>query len=109
MEIYLKIFKALGDKTRFRIVKMLEVKPMCVCEIKDIIGSSMSTISNHLKILKEAGIVRFSKEDKYINYELTTKNEEVNKVLNLLRDIDDEEIAADKIKAAKSDKVLACG
>jgi len=109
MEIYLKIFKALGDKTRFRIVKMLEVKPMCVCEIKDIIGSSMSTISNHLKILKEAGIVRFSKEDKYINYELTTKNEKVNKVLNLLRDIDDEEIAADKIKAAKSDKVLACG
>ena len=108
METYLKIFKALGDKTRFRIVKMLEVKPMCVCEIKDIIGSSMSTISNHLKILKEAGIVQFSKEDKYINYELTMKNEEVNKVLNLLHEIDDEEITADKIKAAKSDKLLIC-
>ncbi|HHE38083.1 MAG TPA: ArsR family transcriptional regulator [Candidatus Cloacimonetes bacterium] len=43
------MFKALGDKTRLRIVLMLKVKPICVCEIREIIGTSLSTISNHLE------------------------------------------------------------
>ena len=108
MNEYLKIFKALGDKTRLRIVMMLKVKPMCVCEIREIIGSSMSTISNHLKILKEAGIINFQKEDRYINYELNNTNEIVNKVLVLLDDFNDEEIQFDKQKTIETNRIDIC-
>ncbi|MBC8186474.1 winged helix-turn-helix transcriptional regulator [candidate division KSB1 bacterium] len=108
MDEYLKIFKALGDKTRLRIVMMLKAKPMCVCEIREIIGSTMSTISNHLKILKEAGIIGFKKEDRYINYELNTSNETVQKVFNILNDIIDNEIEFDKQKAKKTDRINIC-
>ncbi len=108
MDKYLRIFKALGDKTRLRIVLMLKVKPMCVCEIREIIGSSMSTISNHLKILKEAGIINSQKEDRYINYQLNTTNPFVQKVLNLLDDLNDEEIQFDKQKAIKINRIDIC-
>ena len=108
MDEYLKIFKALGDKTRLRIVIMLKVKPMCVCEIREIIGSSMSTISNHLKILKEAGIIKFQKEDRYINYELNTENKTVTQVLELLADLDSAEIKNDRQKALLADRINIC-
>ena len=108
MNEYLKIFKALSDKTRLRIVKMLEVKPMCVCEIREIIGSSMSTISSHLKIITDAGIITFNKEDRYINYELSTNNVTVQKVLNLLNELSDEEIISDKQKAIMTDRKNIC-
>ena len=108
MTEYLKIFKALGDKTRLRIVLMLKVKSMCVCEIREIIGSSMSTISNHLKILKEAEIINFQKEDRYINYELNTENKTVSQVLELLADLDSAEIENDKQKVLTSDRKNIC-
>ena len=100
MDEYLKIFKALGDKTRFRIVMMLAVKPMCVCEIREIIGSAFSTISNHLKILKEAGIVYFTKDERYVNFALAKDNKIVDDILKILLTISDKEIKAD-IKQAK--------
>jgi ArsR family transcriptional regulator, arsenate/arsenite/antimonite-responsive transcriptional repressor len=87
---------------------MLKIKPMCVCEIREIIGSSMSTISNHLKILKEAGIINFQKEDRYINYQLNTTNPFVQKVLNLLDDLNNEEIQLDKQKAVKTNRIDIC-
>ncbi len=108
MNEYLKIFKALGDKTRLRIVMMLKVKSMCVCEIREIIGSSMSTISNHLKILKEANLIDFQKEERYINYELNTSNKTVQIVLNILDNISDNEIELDKQKALKTNRIEIC-
>jgi len=108
MNEYLKIFKALGDKSRLRIVMMLRVKPMCVCEIREIIGSSMSTISNHLRILKEAAVIDFQKEDKYINYALNTSNEASRKVLDLLEEMSGDEVQNDKQKALKTDRNDIC-
>ena len=108
MNEYSKIFKALGDKTRLRIVLMLKVKSMCVCEIREIIGSSMSTISNHLKIIKEAGIIIFNKEDRYINYDLNTNNPLVQEVLDLLDSLDDDTIQQDKQKAQAVNRINIC-
>ena len=108
MKEYLKIFKALGEKTRLRIVMMLKVKPMCVCEIREIIDSSMSTISSHLRILNEANIIEFQKEDRYVNYELSTSNEVVQQVLNILEDMTDAEIQLGKQKVLKIDRINIC-
>ena len=74
MEQYLKAFKALSDDSRLRIVKMLEVKSMCVCEITSVIGYATPTISNHLKILKEAGLIVQNREEKYVNYSLNNES-----------------------------------
>ncbi|MBS3768315.1 MAG: winged helix-turn-helix transcriptional regulator [Candidatus Cloacimonetes bacterium] len=108
MNKFLKIMKALGDPSRLRIVNMLSLKPMCVCEIRQIIGSSMSTISNHLKILRNANIITSEKEERFINYHLRTDDELVNKVLHLVKDISDKQLQKDLQKAKKVDRVNIC-
>jgi len=68
MDELIKIAKALSDKNRVRILKMLEIKPLCVCEITEILGIATSTASSHLSFLKDAGFIIDQKEGKWINY-----------------------------------------
>jgi len=70
MEQLIKIFKALADKNRLRIVKMLQQKNLCVCEITAILGLATSTVSKHLSILKEAKIIGDIKDGKWVDYYL---------------------------------------
>jgi len=64
-----KVLKALSDDGRLRIVCLLNKKRgLCVCEIKELIGLSQSTISSHLKKLENSGIISYSKDGKWINY-----------------------------------------
>ena len=109
MNSYTKIFKALGDETRLRIVKMLEVKKMCVCEITSIIGTSMPTVSNHLKILKEAGLVEQDRDEKYMNYSIVTDAQGfTEEVLELIKKIDTETSRADRQTAVRTDRTNIC-
>ncbi|MFZ5596027.1 MAG: ArsR/SmtB family transcription factor [Bacillota bacterium] len=62
MDKFVKIFKALGEPTRLRILRILSVRPMYVCELESVLGISQPRISQHLKILKEASILRESRE-----------------------------------------------
>jgi len=65
------IFKALAHPTRLFVVEKLgERKHMCVCEITEMIGADMSTISRHLAILRNAGIVSSSKVGNEVHYRL---------------------------------------
>ena len=105
MNGYTKIFKALGDETRLRIVKMLEVKKMCVCEITSIIGSSMPTVSNHLKILKEAGLVEQDRSEKYMNYSIAdSENDFVKQILGMIRVIETPLSISDREAALRTDR-----
>src|SRR6476646_7592373 len=55
------VLKALADRQRLRIVNMLlraGGEPVCVCEFEPVLGLSQGTVSHHLKVLTEAGIVR---------------------------------------------------
>lgn len=70
LERQVKIFKALGDPTRLRIVRMLSEKELCVCEIIPATGKSQPTTSAHLKILYEAGLVKSRKEGLSVYYSL---------------------------------------
>ncbi len=65
-----KVFKALSDETRLRIVKLLENGELCVCHIVAAVDMSQSRISFHLKILKEAGLVKDRREGKWMHYRL---------------------------------------
>lgn len=65
-----EFYKALGDETRLKIIQMLTGHEMCVCEIIDKLDMSQPAISHHLKILRQAGIVKDSREGKWIYYSL---------------------------------------
>lgn len=55
-------FKALGEPTRLKIVKLLAAKELCVCDLEEIMQISQPRISQHLKVLKYAGLVNERKE-----------------------------------------------
>jgi len=65
-----RIMKALGHPTRLFIVETLESRPHCVCELTAMIGADMSTVSKHLSILKQAGVVCDEKRGSQVFYEL---------------------------------------
>jgi ArsR family transcriptional regulator len=65
-----KIFKALGDETRLEIVRMLVDKERCVCAFLTSFPMSQPAISNHLRVLREAGVVIDSREGRWIFYRL---------------------------------------
>ena len=67
--------KALSDPNRVRIIKVLAIKRLCVCELQDLVGLAQSTVSKHLKVLEEAGLVDYHKEGSWFVYWLT-KGEE---------------------------------
>ena len=55
---------------------MLQIKPLCVCEITEVLGLAASTVSTHLAILKRAGFIKDYKDGKWINYSLNKENNE---------------------------------
>jgi len=65
-----RIVKAMAHPTRLFIVDVLSRKERCVCELKDMIGVDMSTVSKHLAILKNAGIVSDVKRGSQVFYNL---------------------------------------
>jgi len=58
LELIVKQFKALGEPTRLKIVKLLQDKELCVCELEALLEMNQPRISQHLKVLKEAGLVK---------------------------------------------------
>jgi ArsR family transcriptional regulator len=70
-----RLFKALSDETRLRILKMLEAKPLCVCEIQHVLKGSQPNVSHHLKTLYEAGLVDSQRDGLWIAYRIVDKPE----------------------------------
>ncbi|MCK8601872.1 ArsR/SmtB family transcription factor [Desulfoferrobacter suflitae] len=71
MKPFIKIMKALSDSNRVRIVKLLQRKSLCVCEIQAALQVSQPTVSSHLRVLEEAGLVGYEKDGLWVNYHLT--------------------------------------
>jgi len=70
MKPFIKVMKALSDPSRVKIIKMLQHKEMCVCEIQDALGIAQSTASKHLKLLEAAGLTKYRKEGLWVIYSL---------------------------------------
>ena len=73
LELRAKIFKALGHPSRLKMVEGLFEGERCVCELQAMVGSDMSTVSKHLNILKDAGIVEDERRGTNIYYSLRMK------------------------------------
>lgn len=83
MKPIVNIFKALSEVIRLRIIRVFlkAKKELCVCEIVDALQASQYTVSRHLNILKNAGLVKDRREGKWILYSLTSKNDKFSRKL----------------------------
>lgn len=112
MQKLVKIFKALGDWNRLRIVKILQQRSLCVCEITAILELATSTVSSHLSILKEAEIIYDKKDGKWVDYHLNIRpgNLFVAGLLPLITFWlnDDEQVKSDLEKLKSSDRMELC-
>ncbi len=81
--------KAAGDRSRTRILKLLETRELCVCQIQAVLGLAPSTVSKHLSILRSAGLVDDRREGRWIHYGIASggENPYADGVLSLLRGV----------------------
>lgn len=67
---FIKVMKAVSDASRVKILKMLQQRVLCVCEVQAALGTAQSTASKHLKILEEAGLIKSFRDGTWVNYGL---------------------------------------
>lgn len=65
-----KIFKAFCDENRLQILELLRSGEKCACKLLDDLKISQSTLSHHMKILCDAGIVQGRKDGKWVHYSI---------------------------------------
>jgi ArsR family transcriptional regulator len=70
LEALSEIFKALGDTSRLRILAALGVRELCVCDIANLLNSSISAVSHQLRVLRNLKLVKHRKEGKMVYYSL---------------------------------------
>ncbi len=80
-----KIFKALCDENRVKIVKLLQNGEKCACNISDTLGLSQSKLSYHMKILCEGGIIECWYVGKWTHYKISENGSE--NAINVLKEL----------------------
>jgi ArsR family transcriptional regulator len=68
VEATARLFRALGDETRLRLLEQLQGGEQCVCDLTDELEASQSRLSFHLKTLKDAGLVTDRREGRWVYY-----------------------------------------
>ncbi len=86
MRELVRVFKALADENRIRMLKLLLEKDVCVCEMHEIIGTSHSQVSRNLKILFDGGFLKRWHEGKCVVYlaDRTNSNRYCQALLDVL-------------------------
>lgn len=85
------ILKLMGDKTRLSMLKLLQKNDCCVCEFVEIFKVSQSAISQHLRKLKDVGLVNENRRGQWIFYSLNKHHEAYEFVQNVLDFIPDQD------------------
>lgn len=84
------IFKAFCDENRIRIIKLLRSGEKCACKLLEEINVTQPTLSHHMKILCDAGIVTGRKEGKWTHYSISEKGvKQAEECLRRLTSLDD--------------------
>lgn len=85
------ILKLLGDATRLTMMKLLQSHACCVCEFTAIFNMSQPAISQHIRKLKDAGLVKEERRGQWIFYSLHQDHENIAFVLSLLDQLADQQ------------------
>jgi ArsR family transcriptional regulator len=106
------VFKALSDPNRLRIMKMVSERELCLCEVREILNLSNSTVSRHLTILRDAGLLLDSKDGKWVNFQVNDKSDQqfIRSILALIqKSFDDDDVVRDDMKKVrKVDRKKIC-
>jgi ArsR family transcriptional regulator len=101
------VLKLLGDKTRLTIVGILKQRECCVCEFLEVFDTSQPSISQHLRKLKDAGLIKEERRGQWIYYSLNTQSDLYGLIEDILEHVPDQ---TEKIKQIeKSNPTLRCG
>jgi ArsR family transcriptional regulator, arsenate/arsenite/antimonite-responsive transcriptional repressor len=97
------IGRALADSTRVRIVAALRNGELCVCELVDALGISQSSLSSHLQICRQSGVVTTRKESRWIYYSLSTRyGSLIERIFSELQTVGrDEQLRSDTMRLKK--------
>lgn len=102
----LKLFKALSDETRLRILKVLLERDCCVCEVMQALDITQSRASRNLRILEDAGFIKSRRDGLWIVYSIDEKrmNSYAPSLIELLRGslVNEEIILKDKERLSRS-------
>ncbi len=71
------VAKAFADPTRVRILSALRGGELCVCELSDALGVTQSTLSTHLQVIRDAGLVQTRRDGKWIYYTVTPETDQL--------------------------------
>jgi DNA-binding transcriptional ArsR family regulator len=63
-------FKALADDTRLKVIHALSQDELCVCDVANILGSTVQAASHHLRVLRNIGLAKYRKEGKRVFYSI---------------------------------------
>lgn len=80
----IEMFKALGDETRLRILKLLLKKELCVCELEAALNLPQSKVSRHLTVLRSVGLVEDRREGTWIFYSLFKPRDDFERAVWLI-------------------------
>ena len=80
-----EVFKALGDPTRLKILECIENRERCICEIIPYTGKSQPNVSQHLKVMKYAGIIKERKDGIRIMVKASDNN--IYKIINQVKNL----------------------
>jgi len=70
MKEFMSVAKALADENRVRVLMFLREGELCVCQIVEMLGLAPSTVSKHMAVLHQAGLVESRKEGRWMYYRL---------------------------------------
>ena len=76
-----KVFKAFCDENRLMILELLQTGEKCACKLLEDLNIGQSTLSHHMKILCESGVVTARKDGKWIHYSISLEGSEYAKEL----------------------------
>ena len=75
-----EVFKALGDETRTKILYLLSLQELCVCNLAQILDMSVPAVSHHLRLLRALHLVKYRRDGKAVRYSLDDEH-----IVNMIR------------------------
>lgn len=106
LDDYISITRALSDPHRVRALLALRNGELCVCQLIDLFGLAPSTVSKHMSVLKQAGLVSSRKDSRWVYYNLTgetNRNDATGEFIKITLDLlnQDKQVESDDIKLSE--------
>ena len=99
IETTANILKLLGDKTRLTMIKIMSEHECCVCEFVDLFEMSQPAISQHLRKLKDVGIVNEARRGQWIFYSLNPSSSYYSFIQTVIKDLPNQNFKLEKLTA----------